>query len=373
MPSIEVNNYIKKWLPLNLQKAEYFDVVSELISYGDTKYDDKLLMNRIDESLYINRSITGEELYAFDWWDSDMASSSDIQGVFEDIANINNAPAEYFSPWVNLIEPYVGTESIQQLIIDSLNLNGYISNWYDTYGAVNTYDIILDEFPGWDIVKVLIESSTKLKNIESKLKTIRDNNCAEALRFDIGRLNIDKLSGSVSDTFLGVGLCFFRKHDYWMDVGILFSTDYALDTLYHLNGGIALGVDELGNPYTEVRSEVILSADIPITTYGEYDQRRDLVTGIVTETIGGGSSIHTYYLETIPGYNFNNVWDIDVWDASLWETGTYVDRVRELLNEPLFNFIPGVGLNYYGYENEVPDPIPRSIYETEIFFAHTST
>jgi len=230
--------------------------------------------------------------------------------------------------------------------ISNLNERPYtqesgVIDWYQNSFPVNTYDILLKEYPGDLKARALIQASLEFKNIESKLTTIKDVNCPSRLVLSDGmKLNNDKLSDMYGNDFMGVKLCFQRYNSYY----ISFEKDYK-----HT---------ELVNSET---SKIVLTWCVPTLSDNIYldnginkeyldslpDDEKDEILKIFrnTKDLCFDARFRTYesrrenYIQLLPAYNF----DPSQWSAS----GTWEDMFnwKSVIIDKLVN-------KYIGYEEK---------------------
>ena len=104
----------------------------------------------------------------------------------------NESGFDYYQ-W--MIDPYIGTNLIQRKIIEKLDLDAVVVDWYENKNIINAYNFTMKDFPGWEKAKLLIINSKLMKNAESILISLRDENCPHRLLLsDGGHLDRDFLS-----------------------------------------------------------------------------------------------------------------------------------------------------------------------------------
>ncbi len=231
-------NCFDDFIPYRLRSNQLFQRVNTLLCMHDGKFTDaamRLYLTRSDSltraglhSSYVDldwfSQLTWEEAYRYDWEDAygtggegnfksrDAASRISNDTIWSNFAILNDEKfsKEGFTAWNNLIDPYVGTNLIQRKMLESLRLKGTVIDWYDDSTPVNTYSFVFDEFPGWDKTKALILASKTLKNAESYLTAVKDENCPHGLRLSHGFLDSDFVSDIYGDKFYGAYICFQR-------------------------------------------------------------------------------------------------------------------------------------------------------------------
>ena len=134
-------------------------------------------------------------------------------------ANGNTFNESGFDYWQWMIDPYIGTNLIQRKIIEKLELDTMVVDWYDNNNIINAYSFVMENFPGWEKAKLIIINSKLMKNAESILISLRDERCPHRLLLsDGGHLDRDFLSDISAQTFEGVHICFQRYKEVIVDV-----------------------------------------------------------------------------------------------------------------------------------------------------------
>lgn len=239
-------NCVLPLLPVNLQKLDIYQRINDLLCNQDDIWTDDELLDYLTRSGTIVRSsltpnaveitwgsaITWEESLEATWNDPNTYESSTVENnpldkekdlfqIFKSISNVRGKTISEtgFLMWEHMIKPYVGTNLIQRVLLDTLGVTGRVNDWYNNYTSINTYDFVLSEFPGWDVADVLIDASKKLKNAESKLTSLKDENCVPRLELSNGgRLNNELLSDVATGEYKDVFICFHRITDIFVDV-----------------------------------------------------------------------------------------------------------------------------------------------------------
>jgi hypothetical protein len=132
------------------------------------------------------------------------------EAIWKSLSNLKDKEfnLEGFKYWQNHLEAYMGTNLIQRVLLESLNLGGEVKDWYEDSLPINYYSFLFPAFPGWEETTVLIKSSNAIKNAESKLASLKDENCPDRLILSHGYLDQDYVSDIYSNTYLDVYLCF---------------------------------------------------------------------------------------------------------------------------------------------------------------------
>lgn len=240
------DNCVLHLLPVNLQKLDIYNRVNELICNQDELFSDNDILDYLTRAGTIVRTslspnaheitwdspLTWEETIDATWNDPNTYTSSTIDSnpmsdefelfkLYQDIAIVNGGAISEtgFQFWEHFITPYIGTNIVQRVLLDSLRIEGKVNDWYDNFTAVNTYDFVIDEFPGWDKAGILIEGSRLLKNAESKLTSLKDTNCVPRLQLsDGGRLDNELLSDIATEDYKGVKICFQHFNSNFLNV-----------------------------------------------------------------------------------------------------------------------------------------------------------
>lgn len=193
-----------------------------------------------------------------------------------------------------------------------------IIDWYQTNLPINTYDILLDQYPGDEKARALISSSIDFKNIESKLTTVKDINCANRMVLSEGsRLDYDRISDLYGSDFMGVKLCFQRYADDYInfeksfDSDLLVNSDTSKIILTWCAPGLSDtkliddGIDEFyWNSLTQEEKDEIGDIFVP---------RNKLCFDYIYRTY---DSSREQFVQLLPAYNYTN----DSWSAATtWE------------------------------------------------------
>jgi len=231
-------NCFENFLPHRLKSNELFQLVNKLICMGDDVSTDEEIRLYLEESSGLTRAGLHSEYHDLDWF-SQLSWEEAVRYTWTDayesggslnfkprqtVANVGNDvlwgefskvnneefSKEGFNFWNHIIDPYVGTNLIQRTLLESLRLHGTVVDWYDDGTPVNTYSFVFDEFPGWERTKTLILASKALKNAESYLTSVKDENCPHGLVLSHGFLDADFVSDIYGDKFYGAYICFQR-------------------------------------------------------------------------------------------------------------------------------------------------------------------
>jgi len=223
-------------LPVNLQKLDLYQRIDELICLQDNLWTDEELLEYLYKAKTLQRGSlegSGGILSWFsmeDWlsmkeasWDNAQygggPSLTDIgeitpiiptESLWSNLSKVNQRTfvKDGFALWNHMLEPYMGTNLIQRILLETLKIDGKVVDWYDDFLPVGYYSFVMEDFPGWDKVKALVETSQLIKNAESKLASLKDYNCKSRLLLSHGFLDLDYLSDIYGETYNGAFLCF---------------------------------------------------------------------------------------------------------------------------------------------------------------------
>lgn len=242
------------FIPYRLRDNEFYKRVNSLICLQDELFTDAEIRTYLDEapefvrtglfSSYINLNwfseSTWKQVSDYNWFDNYASSGEDFaprdliprvpnEQIWSNISRVNGEEhnEEGFKIWNQFVEPYGGTNLIQRQLLKSLRLDGTVLDWYEDLTPINTYSFLFDEFPGWDKTEVLIKASKVLKNAESKLTSVKDENCPHALILSQGgALDTDYLSDIYGEKFHDTYICFQRFVNDNFEVFSQFSAKY---------------------------------------------------------------------------------------------------------------------------------------------------
>ena len=385
------NDYNDSFLPNNLKKFPIYEKVLELITLSDESWSDHDFIEFLSDrdsfkKYFVGNALDNEKLYTKDFYNS---YPSTIDEIWYESALLNDKEIlrDGISYWKFMMEPYLGTNLIQKKLLEKINVqNGTVIEWWETsfkhpetgeeeeiaQNLVNMYSLRMDNYPGDEKLEFLIQASLKVKNTESKLTSVTDLQCPSTLRLNIGKLNKQRLNGNYINYYFDIGLCFTSKNEYVIDAtqdfygngvvsyseGYINPVDNGEEPLrqylhpHVYNGGIALG--ELnGVSYENVSSRDIFQAKL---NYPQVDEYEAFITGaIVTNDLLTIKST-SIFSGTIPGVNLiENFWDYRLWDDTIWEFGSYIETIRDIVDDQTFNFVAGEGLHYknFGYRDEL--------------------
>lgn len=227
---------VMPFIPYRLRENTFYQQVNTLICIEDDKFSDQELRTFLDARTEFVRSglhtsyislnwfsqSTWVEAGEYNWTDSQTAGSNFTARVviprttnleiWKDISNVVGEAfnEDGFNIWSKFIEPYTGTNLIQRQLLKHLRLDGIVKDWYNDSAPVNTYSFVFREFPGWERTKTLILASQVLKNVESSISTVKDENCPHALILSEGYLDSDFVSDIYGDKYYGSYICFQR-------------------------------------------------------------------------------------------------------------------------------------------------------------------
>lgn len=227
---------VEKFIPKHLRENPLYEKVSQLMCYYENAWTDAELREYLTalEDFY-RTGFGGLQLLnwysVINWieagdftWNDDVADtgfSDDFYNKYslstQDIwlslsaANKEEFNEDGFKYYSWFLEPYIGTSLIQKKLLEKLeDTDGTLVDWYETGGIINSYSFQFDEFPGWEKAKVLIIGSKLLKNAESILLSLKDENCPNRFILSHSHLDTDYLSDITAMQFEGVTICFQR-------------------------------------------------------------------------------------------------------------------------------------------------------------------
>ena len=230
---------IERFTPKRLKGSELFQSVNFLSCYYENVWsDEELRAYLIELEEFFRKSLDGN-LSILNWFSlvnwlettnaSWEAPSSGSIGIGHDDfysrydlstrevwlsmskANGGDFNEEGFKYMEWMLHPYVGTNLIQRKILEKLQIDGEVVDWYQNKNIINAYSFVIDEFPGWEKARLLIINSKLLKNAESILISLRDSRCPTRLLLSNGgHLDRDFLSDISTLSFEGVHICFQR-------------------------------------------------------------------------------------------------------------------------------------------------------------------
>ena len=190
-----------QWLPPNNAKLPLFKEIDRILNLKSVDYDYKKLKEQIVvyKPTFLKRELgSGDgvlnwystkswvELTQANWFsqtDGGGAGSLDIvpdePSVFKllEILLDKKVPIDY-SYWTHLIEPFIGTSTIQEYLLEISPYKGEYKEWYQFNGPVYTYSFFLSEDLPRDYKRRLdafIKLSRIFKNVESDIYTIQDD------------------------------------------------------------------------------------------------------------------------------------------------------------------------------------------------------
>jgi len=231
---------VERYMPKNMRDTPLFVKIGELMCRYENTWSDldlKMYLDTIDdfyrtgaggfkilnwysllswidasafnwEVNYIGTDFSGDDFYS-----KYPLSTKDIWLSFS-AANDNAFDEEGFNYYTWFLEPYVGTNLIQRKLLEKLEgIDGEIIDWYQNDNIINAYSFQFKEFPGWEKTKILIIGSKLLKNAESILISIKDENCPNRFILSHSFLDTDYLSDITALRFEGVNICFQRYVD----------------------------------------------------------------------------------------------------------------------------------------------------------------
>ena len=241
-------DYYDRFLPYNLREVPFYKVVNNLIHAKDDLWTDDELESYFNvytpyEDYFVSNSSTKETLYTKDFYESYPATSADIWYEASKLNNheINKDGVKF---WEFIMDPYLGTNLIQQKLIEKVEVqNGTVIEWWEANNLVNTYTLKMDFYPGDEKVRFLIQSSLKMKNIESKLTSVTDSECPSALRLNIGELNLKRLNGNYTNYYFDIGLCFSTNSELWYGLDGAEQSTANMDSTYKTSTIVAYNDD----------------------------------------------------------------------------------------------------------------------------------
>ncbi len=223
-------------LPVNLQELDLYQRLNELICIQDDNWTDDEYKHYLEETNALQRaSLTGSggtltwfsmeswsEMTEASWSQPDFGGGPNLSDLGEltpviptgsmwnNISNVNGNDfnEEGFNIWSHVLNPYMGTNLIQRILLETLQLEGEVVDWYDDFLPINYYSFLMPEFPGWEKLEALVDTSNLIKNAESKLASVKDSNCKNRLLLSHGFLDLDYLSDIYGETYKDAFLCF---------------------------------------------------------------------------------------------------------------------------------------------------------------------
>jgi len=223
-------------LPTNLQNVDLYKRVDELICLQDNLWTDAEISEYLFEASALQRaSLEGSggiltwysmeswlEMTEASWETAEYGGGPELSdlgvitpliptsSMWNSISTVNGEEfnEDGFQLWSHMLEPYMGTNLIQRILLESLKIDGEVVDWYEDFLPINYYSFLLPTFPGWDKVAVLVETSNLIKNAESKLASLKDSNCKNRLILSHGFLDLDYLSDIYGETYKDAFLCF---------------------------------------------------------------------------------------------------------------------------------------------------------------------
>lgn len=232
---------IERYTPKKLREVDLFKKIDYLSCYYEDAWTDEELRRYLMElEEFFRKSLSGN-LQILDWysllswleitestWENaasgnfgidneDFYSRYDLslQEIWLSMsaANGEEVNPEGFRYFEWMLKPYIGTNLIQRKILEKLDIEGQVVDWYENKSIINGYSFVMENFPGWEKARLLIINSKLLKNAESILVSLRDSRCPTRLLLsDGGHLDRDYLSDITALKFEGVHICFQR---YW--------------------------------------------------------------------------------------------------------------------------------------------------------------
>jgi hypothetical protein len=234
---------IERYTPKKLRNVELFKKIDFLSCHYEDAWTDEELFRYLDDiDEFFRKSLSGG-LQILNWYslmtwleastqtweysaagnfgidNEDFYSRYDlsIKDIWLSMSAANGEPVNEsgFKYYEWMLKPYIGTNLIQRKILEKLEIDGEIVDWYENKSIVNGYSIVMDDFPGWEKAKLIIINSKLLKNAESILVSLRDSRCPTRLLLsDGGHLDRDYLSDITALKFEGVHICFQRYSKY---------------------------------------------------------------------------------------------------------------------------------------------------------------
>ena len=325
-----------KFLPPKLKDVPFYANINTLVSTYDNSWTDDEMRSYFDKDLGYERFFISdlndkEKLYTKDFYETYPTNITDIwyeAGLLNDKTILK----EGVDFWGFILEPYLGTNLIQQKLIqkvdvrtwdydlDELSPHGEVIEWWEHDQLPNTYLLRMFQYPGSEKLIFLIQSSLKIKNISSKLTSVTDWLCPSALRLNVSSLNINQLNGNFINYYFDIGLCFSNYVEMFSIIDYNTEDEYTYEDYSDLedyenrtpifgmingptnNYNIGLALGELdGVSYEDVLSSEILGARY---FYGDpIDQERydNFVTGITNENLILRGHVFNMFCDNIPG------------------------------------------------------------------------
>jgi len=229
-------NCVSRYIPNHLRENPLYKKVSELMCHYETKWTDAEIRMYLHEASEFFRTgdgglallnwyslINWVQAAPYDWYTQTTGAGFDSDDFYQkyplstkeiwlsmSAANKQDFNEDGFDYWQWTLEPYVGTNLIQRKLLEKLESEAEIIDWYHNDNIVNAYEFLYDEFPGWEKAKLLIIGSKLLKNAESILISIKDSNCPNRFILSHSYLDTDYLSDITALKFEGVHICFQR-------------------------------------------------------------------------------------------------------------------------------------------------------------------
>jgi len=244
----------ERYMPKKLRSNELFKQIDYLGCHGDNQWTDDEMFAYLEElSTFFRKSLNfGTQILnwyslinwlqasQFTWESSSTGFGIDDDDFYsrydlstKDIwlsmsaANGNTFNESGFNYFQWMIDPYIGTNLIQRKIIEKLELDAVVVDWYDNKNIINAYSFVMDNFPGWEKAKLIIINSKLMKNAESILISLRDERCPHRLLLsDGGHLDRDFLSDISAQKFEGVHICFQRYKSVIVDLFTPIADDF---------------------------------------------------------------------------------------------------------------------------------------------------
>jgi len=246
-------NCILPLIPKKLQENDLYLRIADLLCLYENKWEDSEFSDYLEETNVLQRSgltNSGGTLSWFSmqsWLEMQTASWEDpsygggpslidigkitpiipTDTIWESKSKLNNTRFnnDGFNLWQHAIDPYRGTNLIQRVLIETLQLdNARVLDWYEDRLPENYYSFVMESFPGWEKTDLLIESSNTLKNAESKLASLKDDNCKHRFILSSGNLDLDYVSDIYGNKYKETFLCFENisqhKIKYQENIGV---------------------------------------------------------------------------------------------------------------------------------------------------------
>lgn len=353
---------VEKFIPKHLRENELFKKVSSLMCYYENAWTDAEIRKYlyVMEEFYRSQLTNGDfqilnwfslmdwiEAGNYNWTDEILTDefSSDFYQKYslstKDIwlsmsaANDEQFNEDGFNYYSWFLEPYVGTNLLQRKLLEKIDgVDGQVIDWYNTNGITNSYSFQFAEFPGWEKAKVLIIGSRLLKNAESILLSLKDENCPDRFLLSHSFLDTDYLSDITALQFEGVTICFQR-----------FVDEYINNTL---------DLFRIGRDYTKEHEELI-----------NYFIIRKLSDDFVLDELQENKIYFTHtqmrpvkFIQLLPAWMpWNNTWSAGVtWEDHYdWQSIIITNHVRNYLDKernPLYWSAADVWGRWVGWEGD---------------------